>query len=254
MVWFKVDDGFWSHPKVLELSDAAVALWVRAGSYCAGHLTDGAVRPGVLRLLGADRDAATELVLAGLWHLDSDGAWRFHDWTEYQPTREEQDAKREAKQEASAQGNHVRWHLNRGITDPTCPYCDPGSDAEMIAGAIPDGIPRPVPSRPDDFYSPSKSQSRSNRARVSTDPIEVSETTRRMAARKGITSLRVIVDAIHRHTGLRVDAVGAYQVADSLLDRAKTWPANPSRYVTAAIGKSPAEVQQFIHERALEAS
>ncbi len=31
MVWFKIDDGFWSHPKVLELSDAAVALWTRAG-------------------------------------------------------------------------------------------------------------------------------------------------------------------------------------------------------------------------------
>lgn len=88
MVWFKVDDGFWSHPKVLELSDAAVSLWTRAGAYCAGQLTDGKVTKPALRMLAAERDAATELVLAGLWDEHEKG-WIFHDWADYQPTREE---------------------------------------------------------------------------------------------------------------------------------------------------------------------
>lgn len=107
-------------------------------------------------------------------------------------------------------------------------------------------------SESEDFYSPSKSQSRSNRASVSTDSMEIPETTRRMAARKGITSLRTVADAIHRHTGVKVDAAGAYQVAASLLERAKDHPKAPARYVSAAIAQSPLEVQQFIHEHALE--
>lgn len=86
MVWFKVDDSFWSHPKVLPLSSDAVALWVRAGAYCAQQLTDGHVSMQALRML-ADRDAAVELTNAGLWDL-ADGGFQFHDWAEYQPTRE----------------------------------------------------------------------------------------------------------------------------------------------------------------------
>lgn len=87
MVWFKVDDSFWSHPKVLPLSGEALALWVRAGAYCAQQLTDGIVSLQALRML-ADRDAAVELTNAGLWEVEPTGGFRFHDWAEYQPTRE----------------------------------------------------------------------------------------------------------------------------------------------------------------------
>ena len=103
-----------------------------------------------------------------------------------------------------------------------------------------------------DFYSPSKSQSSSNRARVSTDAIHVPEMTRKLAARRGVSNLRSVVDAIVRHTGVTVDANGALQVALRILDKPTTAPAAPQRYVTGAIAKSPLEVQQFIHEKALE--
>lgn len=86
MVWFKVDDSFWSHPKVLSLSGDALALWVRAGSYCGQQLTDGFVSVQALRML-AERDAAVELTNAGLWEAVK-GGFQFHDWAEYQPTRE----------------------------------------------------------------------------------------------------------------------------------------------------------------------
>ena len=92
MVWFKVDDGFWSHPKVLPLSADAVALWVRAGAYCAHQLTNGLVSPQALRML-ADRDAAVELANAGLWDVVPEG-FMFHDWAKYQPTREQVEAGR----------------------------------------------------------------------------------------------------------------------------------------------------------------
>lgn len=86
MTWFKVDDGFWSHPKTATLSDAAVTLWVRGGSYCCQHLTDGFVARGALRFLGAEA-GADELVEASLWDV-KDSGWEFHDWAQYQPSRE----------------------------------------------------------------------------------------------------------------------------------------------------------------------
>lgn len=84
MTWFKVDDGFWSHPKVLNLSDSAVALWTRAGAYCCQHLTDGVVSSKILRVLG-DEKAATELVESGLWR-ELKAGYKFHDWGDYQET------------------------------------------------------------------------------------------------------------------------------------------------------------------------
>lgn len=41
MPWFRTDDGFHSHPKRAMVDVATDGLWVRAGSYCAGHSTDG---------------------------------------------------------------------------------------------------------------------------------------------------------------------------------------------------------------------
>jgi hypothetical protein len=71
--------------------------------------------------------------------------------------------------------------------------------------------------------------------------------TRRLAAQKGITSLRSVVDAIHRHTTARVDAVQAFQVAVWILDKAPAWPDAPQRYVTGSIKRSPTEVERHIY-------
>lgn len=93
-----------------------------------------------------------------------------------------------------------------------------------------------------------ESQSSSNRARVSTDPIPISASTKRAADRLGVTSLRGVVDAIHTHCGVKVTSDQAYQVALWILEKRDTPPAAPQRYVTGAIAKSPHEVQQHIHE------
>jgi len=139
MVWFKIDDGFWSHPKVLELSDGAVALWTRAGSYCAGHLTDGEVKKSTLRVLAADHDAAVELVLAGLWDETANG-WHFHDWAEYQPTREEVMKERAAATERK----RVSRERSRQKSQGPSRRDDYGTD-----GVIPASPTRPDPTRPD---------------------------------------------------------------------------------------------------------
>lgn len=95
MTWFKVDDAFWAHPKTLALSDTALALWLRAGSYCAQQLTDGHVRREALPMLRGNEFAADDLVDSGLWHETPQG-YVFHDWEKYQPTREGVEEEREA--------------------------------------------------------------------------------------------------------------------------------------------------------------
>lgn len=95
MTWFKVDDGFWSHPKTLALPPGAVALWVRAGSYCGKHLTDGFVSQTILPMLQGTEADALELVASGLWK-PCEGGWAFHDWCAYQDTREAVERRRAA--------------------------------------------------------------------------------------------------------------------------------------------------------------
>jgi hypothetical protein len=113
MAWFKVDDGFWSHPKTSELSDAATALWVRAGSWSAQHLTEGRVPYSALRFFRARRRSAMELVAAGLWS-DAGDAFVFHSWADYQPSRSQVEARREA---AKNRVNAWRERQSNGVTD-----------------------------------------------------------------------------------------------------------------------------------------
>jgi hypothetical protein len=98
MPWFKVDDGFHGHPKVVELSLAAVGLWTLAGSWCAKYLTDGMVPTKTVTRLGGDASEAGELVAAELW-LKAAGGFQFKDWHHYQPLKEAVEAERAAAQE-----------------------------------------------------------------------------------------------------------------------------------------------------------
>ena len=135
MVWFKVDDAFWAHPKTLALSDAAVALWVRAGSYCAQHLTDGAVPAAVLGMMRSDEFVAAELVGAGLWIQTRDG-YLFHDWEKYQPTRESIEAEREASRERQRQSRERRHgSVTRDSHRPDPARPDPTESSKELSTA-----------------------------------------------------------------------------------------------------------------------
>lgn len=100
MTWFKIDDGFHSHPKVLRLLTEfprqygnALALWLRCGSHVANYQQDGYIPATTAKLLcnepRAIRKLACCLVVVGLWE-ECDGGWRFKDWLDYNPSAEEQ--------------------------------------------------------------------------------------------------------------------------------------------------------------------
>ncbi|WP_415678839.1 hypothetical protein [Tsukamurella hominis] len=144
MTWFKIDDGFWSHPKVAMLSDGAVALWARAGSYSCQHLTDGAVARTLLRMLGTV-EAADELVAAGLWDETSDG-WVFHDWSEYQETsavvKRRRDESRERQRRSRARREEKR-------SDTQGSSRGESQSVSRVTDDVTDGVSSLPPTRPD---------------------------------------------------------------------------------------------------------
>ncbi len=115
MPWFKVDDSFHSHPKTLAASPGALGLWVVAGSWAAANPDDGFVPAHVLRRLLPDSESlADELVSLRLW-VKARGGYKFHDWNDVQPSREEVTKVRRAARERQA--NRRRRLAGIGATE-----------------------------------------------------------------------------------------------------------------------------------------
>jgi hypothetical protein len=130
MTWFKIDDGFSTHAKVDALEadqPLAVACWTLCGSACMRDLTGGVVTRAAIRrvlALWSDRDrqrAAAALVRVGLW-LDHPEGWQFHDWKEYQPSREkvlgERERKAQNKRDSRSNGKGSHQHVTAPVTAP----------------------------------------------------------------------------------------------------------------------------------------
>lgn len=103
MPWFKVDDGFYDHPKVENLPMAARGLWLTCGVWCAKHLTDGVISAKRVRALGGTPAQIKALIKNGLWSecKGDSGAkcYAFHDWFDMQPSREQVYEKREIERQ-----------------------------------------------------------------------------------------------------------------------------------------------------------
>jgi hypothetical protein len=151
MTWFRVDDGMWAHPKFDELSDGAVALWVRAGSYCARYLTDGFVSSAKVPLLRGNSDLCEELVRAGLWSGIRTG-FQFNDWSHYQASKADLENRRERwREEKRAKKQR---HLNESPTESqdNPGFSAPESGPDSLAHSIPfhsiPSIPSPTEKDP----------------------------------------------------------------------------------------------------------
>lgn len=112
-MWFRVDDGFYDHPKVLVCDPAALGLWVRAGSYAGAKRTDGLITSDVVRaVLHARPRSIDELVDVGLWDRDGLGGWVIHDFLHRNPSRAELDAA-DAEREAGRAAARERMRARR---------------------------------------------------------------------------------------------------------------------------------------------
>lgn len=152
MTWFKVDDKLHDHRKARAAGKSAMGVWVLAGSWSADNLTDGFVPVALLSRWGTRADA-NKLVAVGLWHVDEqDGekGWRFHEWTERQPTRSQKLAERAARAEAGRLGGQASGRSRgqakskqsaSGLVEPPA-RPDPTAAAAAAFGAL--GLPVPL--------------------------------------------------------------------------------------------------------------
>jgi hypothetical protein len=94
MPWFKVDDNLTFHAKTVAAGNPAMGLWVRAGAWAALQLTDGFIPDHMLPSMGT-KAQAQRLADVRLWDR-VEGGYRFHEWTERQPSRGDVEAERAA--------------------------------------------------------------------------------------------------------------------------------------------------------------
>lgn len=150
MPWFKVDDAFHSHPKVMELSVEAVGLWTLAGTWCANYLTDGVIKESVLHRFGRTsanvRELCAELVEADLWDEITDGVYQYRNWAEYQPVKDDVEAEREAARERMRQ---VRARKKEPKRSENVRANNPRSSEEVrVTPTRPDPIPKGIERAP----------------------------------------------------------------------------------------------------------
>lgn len=146
MAWFKVDDGFHSSRKLLSIPKrhrlAAAGVWVIAGSWCADQLTDGHVPDYMLKEWGATPAIVSALIEAGLWErMESSNV--FYKWHEYQPSKRDVDAEREASRE--------RMREIRARRKQRKPL-DSAASGEVFGRTVENGsenVRNPDPTRPD---------------------------------------------------------------------------------------------------------
>lgn len=229
ITWFKVDDDFWSHPKVVALPPAAGWLWTRAGSYCGRHLTDGFVSHAAMGMLaGKDQDSSA-LVDAGLW-FEVDGGHQFHDWHTYQPTRESVMAERAAAAERQRKSRTTSQQKSRRDSRVT-------SDVTSAAPyPSPNPVPNPYPNTNTDHVSPEGDASGNAR-----------QTDLNVGAVQSTISLYADIDATE-------DEAARY--AGHILVNSTGVVKHQTKYVCRSIENSPAECSDWFtqHRRHLKAA
>lgn len=149
--WLRVDDGFGSHPKLLELTREERWTWVEILCHCARHRTGGLIAPGI-------RDAvrhATPAFLAKtervfLSKRDKNGRLFVHDWDDYNPSdptaadrmrryRERQEQAKNERKDRNEPRNEprntsrnetvTRAHGSRPVRNTTAAAAPPDADA-----------------------------------------------------------------------------------------------------------------------------
>lgn len=174
MAWFKADDQLPFHPKVLAAGNAAMGLWIRAGTWSSSQLTDGFIPTAIASAMANECDADA-LVDANLWDR-VDGGYQFHDWSDFQPSAEEERAKREARKRAGRKGAAARWGDKSNGKSHNKPHNTPDGTADGKT------MPR---SRPRPNHSSTKSEG-AKRARALPDDWTPSEDHRSLAAQRGV--------------------------------------------------------------------
>jgi hypothetical protein len=144
MTWFKVDDTLGSHPKARAAGLAAMGLWVVAGAWSSQHLTEGFVPDWFVNSWPSGQKRAANLVQSGLW-IEADSGFRFHQWEERNPSKEQVESERAAARERQRKHRESK------------------RDA-VVSHGVTDGVTNRTPTRPDPTSSSSGTTRKATRA------------------------------------------------------------------------------------------
>lgn len=198
MTWFKVDDGFYSHEKVVSIPRGvraeAIGTWTLCGTWSAAKDRDGFVPAHMIEELGASSAGAEALVSAGLWKRRRGGGFQFVNWEKYQPTVTSKIEKR--KSEAQRQADYRARNANdsKGSSQRD-------SDGVTDAYIPPVPVPVPVPDPKEVKNTSSPTGDGSFDAFYESYPRKVGKEAARRAYEKAIKSTRpeVILEGVRRY-------------------------------------------------------
>lgn len=219
MTWFKVDDGFYDHPKVDDLPLEVVGLWLLCGTYAARHLTDGVVSAQRVRKFGGTDDMCSALVRANMWRTHPEG-YEFVDWGDWNPTRDEVEAERAKSRE------RMRRRRQASRSDQGERSEDVRANTERTSPGVRD--PRPDPTRP--IKSTSDSADADTRRSSSSDeeafdewwkkyPRKVGKGQARKAFKKALT--KTTLEELH--SGLEAYLVQVQEKDPDFIAHPSTW-------------------------------
>ena len=114
MAWVKLDDRFFQHPKVIQISNAAFRLYINGLCYSSLYQTDGKLLKGVCSNLLASfyqpamdewtpDECIEELLKANLWD-SGDDHYMIHDYLEYNLSKENREKLSELRKESGSKG------------------------------------------------------------------------------------------------------------------------------------------------------
>lgn len=177
MAWGKQDDKQHSHRKTIAIPRRmrceAMGLFWLVNSWCNDHKTDGHVPRDIWDEFGTTLEVAEILVKVGYW-VETEGGFQVVNFTEFNPSKAEFDARREAervrkanwraskaKKKSSSDGSPVDVPLGHSRTDTSVP--GPSNDVpessalsqahthkeELLRSSLSSEIPTTQDSRPD---------------------------------------------------------------------------------------------------------
>lgn len=140
MTWFKLDDGFHSHPKIIAVGNEAAGLYARCGSYCAQHLTDGFI-PEAVGFLYGGLETIDALCNESLWTRVS-GGWLMHDYLVYNPSRKQVQAERQrgAERQKQWRERQSKDQQSNGVTNGVTNAVTPPLVTPFVTAARPDPL------------------------------------------------------------------------------------------------------------------
>jgi hypothetical protein len=118
----------------------AAGAWLLCGTWSADKMTDGFVPYAVMDLWEFETEVVEYLVAVGLWdHDDERNGIQFHDWAEYQPTREQLEQKRETRSEVNRKNAEKRW----GNAKDMQTECETDANDMQKDAPVPEPVPEP---------------------------------------------------------------------------------------------------------------